>query len=124
MKAFRFIVPALIVVLFAACSNAQTKEKSKVESPVEVVANSSGTINVSGNCEMCKERIEKAAKIEGVAVAEWVSETKLLAVSFDSALINLDAIAKSIAAAGHDNEKAKADDNVYGALPGCCQYER
>lgn len=124
MKAIKFIIPALVVVLIVACSNAQTKEKSKVESSVEVVANSSGTLNVSGNCEMCKERIEKAAKIEGVAMAEWIAESKTLSVSFDSTKTNIDAIAKAIAAVGHDNEKVKADDKVYGALPGCCQYER
>ncbi len=87
-------------------------------------ATTSATLKVSGNCGECKERIEKAAKIEGVAMAEWNVETKVLTVSFDSSKTNLDAITKAIAAVGHDNEKVKATDKAYSALPSCCQYER
>ena len=31
-------------------------------------------------------------------------------------------IGKKVAASGHDNEKAKADDRAFSALPGCCKY--
>ncbi len=82
-------------------------------------------IKVSGNCEMCKERIETAAKsIAGVSSAEWSAETKLLHVSFDGAKTNIDAIQKAIAKAGHDTEKYKTPDEVYNALPECCLYDR
>jgi Cu(I)/Ag(I) efflux system membrane fusion protein len=78
---------------------------------------------VSGNCEMCKERIETAAKsVSGVASAEWSTETKLLHISFDSGKTNIDAIQKAIAQSGHDTEKYKAPDNVYKELPECCLY--
>jgi Cu(I)/Ag(I) efflux system membrane fusion protein len=78
---------------------------------------------VSGNCEMCKERIETAAKsVSGVAFAEWNSETKLLHLNFDGGKTNIDNIQKTIAKAGHDTEKHKAPDNVYKALPECCLY--
>jgi len=80
-------------------------------------------IKVSGNCEMCKERIETAAKsVAGVAAADWSTETKLLHVSFDGGKTNIDAIQKAIAAVGHDTEKFKASDEVYKALPECCLY--
>ena len=126
MKAIKFIISALVVVLFAACTTAQTKSNStaSASSSIGTVTTTSATIKVSGNCDLCKARIESAAKIDGVSAAEWSSETKVLTVSFDSAKTNLDAIAKGVAAAGHDNEKVKADDKVYGTLPGCCQYER
>ncbi|MBL7969256.1 MAG: efflux RND transporter periplasmic adaptor subunit [Prolixibacteraceae bacterium] len=80
---------------------------------------------VSGNCEMCKDRIETAAKsVAGVASAEWSTETKLLHVSFDGGKTSSDAIQKVIAKAGHDTEKYKAPDNVYKALPECCLYRK
>ena len=82
-------------------------------------------IKVSGNCEMCKERIETAAKsVAGVTLAEWSAETKQLHVSFDKGKTNIDYIQKAIAKAGHDTEKYKAPDDVYKALPECCLYER
>lgn len=80
------------------------------------------SIKVSGNCDMCKARIEKAAKIDGVSKAEWNKKEKTLTATFDSAKTNIDTIGKKIAAVGHDNDKAKATDVVYDKLPGCCQY--
>jgi Cu(I)/Ag(I) efflux system membrane fusion protein len=78
---------------------------------------------VSGNCEMCKERIETAAKsVAGVASAEWNSETKLLQLNFDKGKTNIDNIQEAIAKSGHDTEKYKAPDDVYKALPECCLY--
>ena len=80
---------------------------------------------VSGNCEMCKDRIETAAKsVSGVALADWSSETKMLHVQFDGAKTNSDDIQKAIAAVGHDTEKFKAPDNVYKELPECCLYRK
>jgi copper chaperone CopZ len=80
------------------------------------------TLKVSGNCDMCKARIEKAAKIDGVTKAEWSEKTKTLTTTFDPAKTSIDAIGKKIAAAGHDNDKAKASNVVYDKLPSCCQY--
>lgn len=124
MKAIKFIIAALVMVLFAACSNAQTKTSKTSMEAAMASATTSATLKVSGNCGECKARIEKAAKLEGVAMAEWNTETKILTVSFDSTKTNVDVIAKAIAAVGHDNEKVKATDKAYSALPGCCQYER
>jgi periplasmic mercuric ion binding protein len=39
------------------------------------------SVKVYGNCEMCKTRIEKAAKIEGVKKGEWNEETKMLVLT-------------------------------------------
>lgn len=83
------------------------------------------TIKVSGNCEMCKDRIETAAKsVTGVSSAEWSMETKMLHVQFDGAKTNPDAIQKAIAKVGHDTEKYKATDAAYKALPECCLYRK
>ncbi len=83
------------------------------------------SFEVSGNCEMCKDRIEKAAKsVKGVNTASWDIATKEVAIEFNNTISHLDAIQKAIAAAGHDNGKYKADNEVYKKLPECCLYRK
>jgi periplasmic mercuric ion binding protein len=84
----------------------------------------SDTIKVYGNCGMCKKRIEKAVKLNGVSYANWNSETKQMVVLYDENFVSEDMIEHAIVAVGHDTEKYKADDDVYEKLPGCCHYER
>jgi len=80
-------------------------------------------LKVEGNCEMCKDRIEKAAmSVKGVSSAMWDSSDKVLHLNFNKSQTSLSAISKAVAKAGHDTEKDKADDKVYNALPGCCKY--
>ena len=81
-------------------------------------------LKVQGSCEMCKDRIETAAKSEkGVSMAQWDADKKELHLDFDSSQTSLDAISKSIAKVGHDTDKDKADQAAYDALPGCCKYK-
>ena len=82
------------------------------------------TVMVYGNCGMCKNRIQKALKIEGISSADWNSDTKLLVVTYDSQKTSNDEIQKKIIAVGHDTEKYAAEANLYKRLPGCCLYER
>jgi len=83
------------------------------------------TFGVSGSCDLCKERIENAAKsVEGVSSAVWDLKTKKITVEFNSSQTNLNAIAKVIAQAGHDTEKIKATDKAYNQLPECCLYRK
>jgi periplasmic mercuric ion binding protein len=80
---------------------------------------------VYGNCGMCERRIEGAlSKVKGVHSADWDVDTKVLTVKYDDTAISLDDIKKKVAEAGHDTDKFRAKDEVYGNLPGCCQYER
>lgn len=82
-------------------------------------------LRVAGNCDLCKERIEAAAKsVSGVKSAEWNAETQILNLSFDGSKTSIDEISKAIAAVGHDTEKMKATDAAYKALPECCLYKR
>lgn len=82
-------------------------------------------VKVGGECEMCKDRIETAAKtVSGVKSANWEIETKMLHLNFDSSKTNSEEIQKAVAAVGHDTEKFKAPDEVYKKLPECCLYER
>jgi hypothetical protein len=112
MKTMRSVLVMFIAAVFSLSLSAQTGNLKNEN------------IKVSGNCSMCKSRIEKAAKAEGAATASWDSKTKMLAVSYDPSKTNSDALAKKMAAVGHDTEKYKADDKVYEALPGCCHYDR
>lgn len=91
-------------------------------STVAFSATKTESIKVSGNCESCKTRIEKAAKISGVMKAEWSEKTKVLTFVYDPAKVKSDEVQKKIAAVGHDTPKFKATSAVYNALPGCCKY--
>jgi len=103
------------VLLFTVIAiNAQEKSKSK---KVDV--------KVSGICDMCKTRIEKAAfKIKGVKSAEWSSESQSLSLVINERKTDVLTIQKNMAAIGHDTEGVQATNEAYNNLHGCCQYER
>lgn len=83
------------------------------------------SLTVLGNCESCKKRIEKAAKIQkGVDKAVWTASTQTLVITYDAAQTNVEAVAKAVAAAGYDNAKATATADAYDKLPACCKYSR
>lgn len=80
---------------------------------------------VKGNCGMCENRIEKAAKsVDGVTTADWNKETKILEISFDESKTSLNKVQMEIAKVGHDTPMHKATDEAYYALPGCCLFDR
>lgn len=116
MKTVKIILVVLLATTLGINSYAQTSNQTKVETT------KTETIKVSGNCDMCKARIEKAAKLDGVSKVEWSKNDKTLTASFDPAKTNMNEIGKKVAAAGHDNEKVKAEDKAYEKLPGCCKY--
>jgi hypothetical protein len=82
------------------------------------------TFTVSGNCDMCKTRIEAGAKKGGASKASWNEETYIIQVIFDPAKTTVDQIQQGIAGAGYDTEKHKASVDSYQKLPSCCQYSR
>ncbi len=77
---------------------------------------------VSGNCFMCKERIEEALDKDGIRLATWDVKTKMLKVAYRPDKISLIKIKALLAEAGHDSEVIKAPSNVYEGLPYCCGY--
>jgi outer membrane receptor for ferrienterochelin and colicin/copper chaperone CopZ len=83
---------------------------------------STTSFKVSGVCDQCKNRIEKALKIKGIKTAEWDVETKMLSLVFDPSKITLDKIHTRLADVGHDTELKKASESTYKALPDCCHY--
>ena len=87
--------------------------------------NEKANFEVSGNCEMCKKRIEKAAlSVKGLKVANWDIPSNILSIVYHSEKVNLLEIQTAIAEVGHDTPLAKAPDVTYYKLPMCCLYKR
>ena len=108
MNKLKFFFTFLLMAV-AAFGFAQTKTES---------------FNVSGECGMCKKTIEKAAKSAGATFADWNTDSKVLTVKFAEKTTSTTKIQNAIAGAGYDTPSAKATDEAYKNLPGCCQYER
>ncbi|MCE1198708.1 MAG: efflux RND transporter periplasmic adaptor subunit [Marinilabiliales bacterium] len=118
---------------FAVDASAQLEGKSSMMNqesslPPEAVTPSDpavkeGHLHVAGNCDMCKERIEKvAAGQKGVLSAVWDKQQKILRFRYQSNLISENTLSAALAGAGHDTELDKASDAAYSALPECCLY--
>ncbi len=84
----------------------------------------SESIKIWGNCGMCEETIENAAKKAGAVTAAWNEESKMLAVSYNSSKTSSYKIQQAIALAGYDTQDLKANDKAYDKLHGCCKYDR
>lgn len=129
MKTVKIVIVAILALVFGSNSYAQVHDHAKMDmsktgAKMDMTSTKTETFQVSGNCDMCKARIEKAAKIDGVSRADWDAKSKVLSVTYDPAKTNMDLIGKKIAAVGHDNGKVKASDKAYAALPGCCKYDK
>lgn len=79
-------------------------------------------LNVYGNCGQCEARIENAALIKGVRMAEWDKYKQKLTIVYRPDKISSDEVLKAVAAVGHDSDKFKAPEKVYSELPKCCAY--
>jgi periplasmic mercuric ion binding protein len=117
MRTVKLVLAVVLLTAFGLSTSAQTTTKAPVQAKTE-------SFKVWGKCEMCKARIEKAVKAEGVLSANWDEKTQLLAVTYDPSKINVESLSKKLASVGHDTEKFKAPDEVYAKLPGCCHYDR
>jgi len=109
-------IPLFLILLFTTLSVSLSAQKVKYQKINFVV---------SGKCDMCKSKIETAAKsVEGVKTARWNVINGNMKVKFNPEITNLDEIQKSIALIGYDTEKYRAEDEVYENLHYCCKYER
>jgi copper chaperone CopZ len=109
----------IIFLLLVSCVGitAQAQEKKN--------KNAHYSIEVNGNCEQCKKRIEKTAfAVPGVKSAVWDVDTHKLQLIVNEEKTSLAAVEKAIAKAGYDSDGAKASENDYSKLPSCCQYDR
>jgi len=109
MKTFKIVSAFAIMMAITSVAVAQDKTE---------------TFKVSGNCGMCKSKIEKAAKEAGAKTASWDADKKELTVTYKSSTTNTAKIQKKIAEVGYDNAGFKSTLEAYKKLHGCCQYER
>jgi len=102
------------------------KVKSSHENhSMEAMQLESISFGVRGNCSMCKETIETAAKsVNGVFNANWNVDNKNISLSFDPGKTNENEIHSAIALSGYDTEKVKGNISAYNKLPKCCLYSR
>lgn len=109
------IVIGMLLLLVSFSVQAQEKKNKNAKYDIEV----------NGNCEMCKKRIEKAAfSISGVKSAVWHIDDHKLHLIINEEKCSLADVKKAIAKVGHDTEDVKATDEDYNRLHGCCMYER
>ncbi|MDR1171001.1 MAG: cation transporter [Bacteroidales bacterium] len=125
----RLILFFAVTVMIAAgngCGNSGSQKKTpEIKKEEKSQKDEHAMLKASGSCEMCKTRIEKAAKdLDGVTVANWDRDIQQLHLHFDPKKTSVDAISKAIAKTGHDTEKDRADDVVYNVLPDCCKYRK
>jgi periplasmic mercuric ion binding protein len=87
--------------------------------------NAKYNVEVNGNCEMCKKRIEKAAfSVAGVKSAVWNTEDTTLHLILNEEKCSVTDVEKAVAKVGHDTKNVKASKEDYEKLHACCQYER
>jgi copper chaperone CopZ len=126
MKQLIFLTLAAIATLSTCSKTASDKQAETAAEAPATETNDALThahIAVDGNCGVCKERIESAAKaVAGVASAEWDGDEKQLHLDFDAAETSPEAISKAVAQAGFDTQYDNAPGDVYNALPECCKY--
>lgn len=105
----------LMVSLIGITVQAQEKKNKNAKHDIEV----------NGNCDMCKKRIEKAAlSVKGVKSAVWHQDHHDLHLILDENRCTVNDVHQAIANAGHDTDKVKAKDEDYEKLHHCCQFER
>jgi len=113
MKKMQYLILSLAVIFMLAQANMLAGEKKDIRK-VE--------IKTSAQCDMCKDRIEKALnKLDGVDKAILDLKTKKVEVTYDSKEISVDKIKKSISKTGYDAENLAADKKAYDKLPKCCK---
>lgn len=112
MKAYKNIIYTLILLVVPFLANAQKQQKSIVTCE----------FTVKGVCEMCKERIEEAALIRGVKMAEWDKSTGIFKAVYRKDKISEKEIHEAIAAVGHSTDQVSANEEAYDKLPDCCAY--
>ena len=111
-KSILKILVAITILLSIATSVAQIKN-AKTEQ-----------VKIYGNCEICKNVIEKAGNLKKEAKVGWNADSKMATLTYDPTKTNQEAILKRIALAGYDSDTFLAPKSTYDNLPGCCQYER
>ena len=79
------------------------------------------SFTVQGECDMCKDKIEKALDIEGISFAEWDVKSKKLTVRYNDSKITEDQIHTIISELGYSTSKKVANKTSQNKLDDCCK---
>src|SRR6478672_5445114 len=105
----------ILALTFSLAISAQDKKNKNAKYDIEV----------NGNCEQCKKRIEKAAySVAGVKSAVWHIDDHKLHLILNEEKTSVAEVKKAVAKVGHDTDDVKATDDAYENLHHCCKYER
>ena len=119
------VILSIAAIGLLSLTNCKSETKSSTNNTSKEIAITKLSFGVRGNCVMCKSTIEKAANsVDGVASANWDVDKKKINVSFDNSITNVMTIHNAIAASGYDTEKVLGNEEAYGHLADCCQYDR
>lgn len=103
-------VLSLILILISSVSAQRSRETKEIE------------IKTSAQCEMCKERLEKAFAYEkGVKSSDLNVKTAVFKVTYFPNKTNPEKLREAITLIGYDADDLKADEKAYKKLPDCCQ---
>ncbi len=120
MKTKRIFLLGMLCLLGVAFQAQAQKKKTQKKTTKKKVATIQ--IKTSSQCEMCKERIEKAMAYErGVKSAVLDVESKILTVTYKTRKTNPDKIRKVVSKIGYDADDVPAWKKAYDQLPACCQ---
>lgn len=102
------LLPAVFTLMVSACDSVNSKKQT--------------SFYVRGNCGMCEERIEIAAKeVDGVLFADWNVKTKQLDITYDTLKVDVPKLQQTVANVGHETNNYKSPEEVHEDLPLCCQ---
>lgn len=109
----------LIHISFIAVATLFTISTTAAQSQKKITQ----TVEINGNCGMCKKTIEEAANTKGAKLT-WDPKSQSATLTLDPKKTSVDEVLQNVAKAGYDNQSYSAPENVYDNLHGCCQYER
>lgn len=108
------ILSAIMIAMAFLYSYSQEPESTIKKDTVKILT--------SAQCDMCKDRIEKAVnKLSGIISADLDYETKYLTVEYNTEETNDSDIRKAVNRAGYDADSTKAEMRAYNKLPKCCK---
>jgi len=110
----RLLTSTLIITLLIITSNNLLAQKAKKTEEFKV--------KTSAQCDMCKERLEKAMAYEkGVKKSNLNVEKAVLTIVYNPKKTTPKIIRKAISDVGYDADEIPADSNAYNNLPSCCK---
>ncbi|MCB9361210.1 MAG: heavy-metal-associated domain-containing protein [Flavobacteriales bacterium] len=108
------LIAILVVAIFSVTGTTVKAQSSRETKKIE--------IKTSAQCEMCKERLEKAFAYEkGVKSSELDVKTAVFTVEYLPSKTTPEKLQVAVTKVGYDADSLKADEKAYNKLPNCCQ---